>query len=144
MLDWFWKRVFSERNIGYIIKNAQPHIQAELDVFVKNSIITTINDPEVGQWVTALGDGLYDRYMKKFTGFIGGTQKGINAQANRVADELNPFADIIGEDSEGNLTFNLMGAVKTFLSGGLSGLGSSSTGQPALPQGIPPPMGSSG
>jgi len=83
-----------------------------------------LTDEELGELVTKYGDALYTRYMQKFGGFLGGSQKGINF----AMDKVNPLSQIIDED--GNLS--LSGVVKLFLSGKLGSMvpnASQSSGQ---------------
>ena len=77
---------------------------------VKKIVIETIHD--VG-FITAFADEIYTSLMKKTAGFMGGTQKGLNASM-----ESNPLSNIM--DSKGNVS--LQGLLGAFLEGKLQGM----------------------
>ena len=107
MLNWIVKRIFSEKNVGYILKIAQPKIrEALLDLlhdenFHKDTLIPIM-------------DGYYDRYRQKVFGTLGGLQKGLNSEVNKAIPEMDFF------DNDGRLSIKKI--LPMVMKGGLSGL----------------------
>lgn len=119
MFNWLFKRLFSPERVGYLVKLAEPHIQEQIDLYAKDMVIGLLSDEEIAsalnQYSKTLVDTRYHEVMQKFGGFLGGTQKGINAQIGQQIDSINPLANIV--DEEGN--FSLTNIVKMFLGGKL-------------------------
>lgn len=136
VFNWLWKRVFSDENVGFLIKKADPHVTNYVVTKVKEATFILMEDPEFHAWLTQMGDAYYDRYMKKINGWIGGKQKGINYAVNGAIENLNPLAGVMDED--GN--FSLSMAIKTFMSGAFRGAGSPEPGSPGSQRALPPPM----
>jgi hypothetical protein len=113
VFQWLWKRIFSEKNLGFLYEQVRPLIVEDMTYLVKDTIQNVMEDEEVAEWVTKYGDGLYDRYSKKFWGTIGGLQKGLNFSMQQE----NPL-NILDED--GNLS--LSGIIKGVISGKLGDL----------------------
>lgn len=109
MFEWLWKRVFSEKNIGYLVQKAEPYMDSFIEDRLKLAIVNVLSDEEIGAMVRDYGDALYQRYMQKLGGFLGGKQKGLNF----AIDKVNPMSQILDED--GNIS--LSNIFRTFLSG---------------------------
>lgn len=69
--QWIQKRI-----IGAVLDDA---VKSTLSGFLKNEILNTVNDEEVAKALMGYGDSFYDRYHSKFTGWLGGTTKGVNS-----------------------------------------------------------------
>lgn len=113
--NWLWGRVFSDKNIGYLIEKTKPLLQAEIDGYLKDSMIKLLEDEDIAYGIGLYTDALYQRVSKKFFGAIGGTQKGLNAQTGGATDLIG---DLFPDGQ-----FNLMGGLRLLLSGRLKGLG---------------------
>jgi len=119
MFQWLWKRVFSDRNVGFLMQKAEPYMSKFIVERVKEATFTLMEDEEFNAWLTHMGDAYYNRYMSKFQGWIGGKQKGINFAVDGAIDNANPLNAIM--DDEGN--FSLSKAIRTFMSGSFKGFG---------------------
>jgi len=117
MFDWFWKRLFTTKRVGFLIEKAMPNIE----IHIKEMAHNLLSDEELAEHITLYGDALFNRYAGKFWGTIGGKQKGLNSAVDQEIQELNPLTHIF--DDDGNIS--LSGIVKGFLRGEFKGFGSS-------------------
>ena len=107
MLNWIVKRIFSEKNVEYMLKIVQPKIE--------EGIINLLHDEDFHkETVIPIMDGYYDRYRQKVFGTIGGLQKGLNSEVNKVVPDLDFF------DRDGRLSIKKI--LPMVMKGGLSGL----------------------
>ena len=140
MFNWLWKRVFSDKNVGFLIEKADPYVTKYMVSKIKEATFILMEDPEFHSWLAAMGAMYYKRYMGKINGWLGGKQKGINYAIDGAMENLNPLAGVI--DDDGN--FSLGNAIKMFMSGAFRGGGSSEVGPQAGSQGgqraLPAPM----
>ncbi len=121
MFEWFWRKVFSEERVGYLIEKAKPFITNSIKVDVKDMIFDLMEDEDIALGVKTYGDALFERYKKKVWGTIGGLQKGVNAATLKGKQQLGIL------DDEGNISLgNIMRmAMSGQLKGLMSGAGSS-------------------
>ena len=90
---------------------------------LKNELMMVLSDEEIAKSVTGYGDALYDRYHSKFTGWLGGTGKGVNSlitgiSKNSNGNGTNPLLDIVnGMDGK---DFSFASMLKLFLSGAMN------------------------
>lgn len=124
MFDWFWKRIFNTKRVGFLMQQAMPHMEEE----VKNMIHKLLEDEDIAKHITMYTDMFYSRYEKKFWGTIGGRQKGINSMVDAEVEAANPLSQIFDED--GNIS--LSSIIKRIIKGGFSGGGSTPPGQQGL------------
>jgi len=108
VFEWFWKRIFSDKNLEYLIEKSEPYMDKFIEKRAKTAVFNLLEDEEVGEWVTAYGDALYKRYIGKLAGSIGGAQRGINFQ--QKGSPLDALGDMEN--------FDLMSLFKLFASGG--------------------------
>jgi len=127
VFDWFWKRVFTTKRVGFLIEKAMPNIE----IHIKEMAHNLLSDEELAKHLTLYGDALYNRYSKMFWGTIGGRQKGLNSAVEGEIQNLNPLTHIF--DDDGNIS--LSGIIKGFLRGEFKGLGSGG-GSPLQPQAL--------
>ena len=102
-----------------VFDNLQEHFQG----FLKAEIVAALKDEELAGAITQYGDSLYNRYQAKFTGWLGGTGKGVNSVLNSVGkgngNQNNLLNKVVGGfGSEG---FSFANILKEVLMSGLSG-----------------------
>jgi len=130
-MSWIMRRLFNTRNIGYLVKKAQPIIQEQMDTYILESLHRVLEDEEFHSRLLQVTDSYYERYKAKTLGFIGGTQKGINAEANRQQEAILP--NIF--DGEGKISamksiqFLLGGGLKRLQQGGIGGQNKAQNGK---------------
>ena len=114
MWEWLIKRVFSEKNVGYLMEKATPFMREAIKTEAKQAIIGVLEDPEIAEGLTTYGDALFARYSKKFWGSIGGKQKGLNYAVAGATQDIGIF------DEEGNIS--IASIIKTAMTGGFKNL----------------------
>lgn len=114
MLDWIFKRLFTEKRVGSLMEKASPYIQNSINAMAKDTVFNLMEDEDVSLAITTYGDALFARYKQKVWGTIGGLQKGVNA----VTLAANPKLSFMDED--GNLSLGNL--FKAYMSGGLKGM----------------------
>lgn len=127
-MSWIIRRLFNTRNIGYLVKKAQPMLQEQLDTYLLESLHRVLEDEEFHSRLLQVTDSYYERYKAKTLGFIGGTQKGINAEVGRQQEALLP--NIF--DNEGKIS--AMKSMQFLLGGGLKRLQQGGIGSRNKPQ----------
>lgn len=122
-MSWIIKRLFSDKNLGYIIEKARPMLRIAMAEEIKESITKAFQDPEFIEVVNSVGDAYYERYRRKFFGSMGGLQKGLNSEVSKIPGDFDFF------DKEGRLSIKKI--LPKLLSGGIAGfkLGGSNTNQ---------------
>lgn len=120
VFDWLWKRILSEKNLGYAYQKLRPVLIHDMASNLKESLKYLLEDEEVAAWLSDYGDEFVKGRMHTFWSHIGGKQKGLNYALN----PQNPLDNLVTEEG----SINLAGIIKLVLSGGLKNLGGAGTG----------------
>jgi hypothetical protein len=122
VFDWLWKRILSEKNLGYAYQKLRPVVIADMASNLKMSLISVLEDEELAAALADYGDALIKGRMQIVYSSLGGKQKGLNyaLQGESILDQL--------VDEEGRP--NLAGILKAVFSGGLKNILSGSGGTP--------------
>jgi hypothetical protein len=114
VFDWLWKRVLSEKNLGYAYQKLRPVLIADMASNLKKSLITVLEDEELAAALADYGDALVKGRLQVVYSSLGGKQKGLNfaLQGESILDNL--------VDEEGRP--NLAGILKAVFSGGLKNI----------------------
>jgi hypothetical protein len=122
VFDWLWKRVLSEKNLGYAYQKLRPVVIADMASNLKESLITVLEDEELAAALADYGDALVKGRLQVVYSSLGGKQKGLNfaLQGESILDQL--------VDEEGRP--NLAGILKAVFSGGLRNVLGGSGGAP--------------
>ena len=118
MFEWLIKRVFSEKNVGYLMEKANPLMREAIKTEAKEAILNVLEDEEIAAGLTQYGDALFARYSKKFWGSVGGVQKGLNYAVAGAQDDLGIFDEDGGISISGIIKGALTGKFKGLLGGG--------------------------
>ena len=115
MFGWITKRLFSRQNISKILEDNQDLVTD----YAKSTIHNVLEDEEVAEHLKQYGDALYNHYIRKFFGTLGGMQKGINYQMGEAVQEQPGLGGIFaGMDMEDfSLSDLIKNAAFQFLSG---------------------------
>ena len=124
--QWIQKRI-----VGAVLDDT---VKKTISGFLKQEILNTINDEEVAKALMGYGDAFYDRYQSKFTGWLGGTQKGLNSVIKNVGNGeenqndflMNMISGLDGQE------FSLSNALKLLLVSSKSKTGSNNRGKGAV------------
>ena len=135
-MSWLMRRLFNEKNVGYLYQIVRPIIQEDLGEMAKEAVIELLQDEEVATGVASYADAIVDREKKRVFGTIGGLQKGINYAAPPQGGGGGlPDFDIVDED--GNISLSkgihwyLKNRSKLGSGGGIGGFRSPQSGSGA-------------
>jgi hypothetical protein len=122
VFDWLWKRILSEKNLGFAYQKLRPVLIADMASNLKMSLISVLEDEELAAALADYGDALVKGRLQVVYSSLGGKQKGLNfaLQGESILDQL--------VDEEGRP--NLAGILKAVFSGGLRNVLGGSGGSP--------------
>ena len=114
MFDWLWNRLLSQKRIDAIVEKALPSVLAKTSAIAKETAFNLMEDEDIALAVTEYGDALFDRYMQKFYGSLGGKQKGLNYALDEVT---GGGLDIFDEDGNPSIKKIIAMGAQKMLSG---------------------------
>ena len=85
MFDWIWRRVFTEKMVDSLLEK------------LLNRALDMMQTKEFQEQLCIITDSFYERYRAKLFTSIGGTMKGINAEANP-----SPLAGLVSKSGKVN------------------------------------------